>query len=207
MSKPKIRFNGYIDDWEQRKLGELIRELSTGKSVNSLDRRGGDGDICVLKTSCVSDNIFEPNERKQVVEAEQDIARCPVEKDTVIVSRMNTPELVGCCGHCASDMGSLFLPDRLWKVSLEESIDSYFVYTLLASATYQTRLKSTATGTSGSMKNIAQPSFLDLSIPVAKSNEQQRVGSLFAKLDSLITLHQREEAGSENPTSRSLLPR
>ena len=42
------------------------------------------------------------------------------------------------------------------------------------------------------MKNIAQPSFLDLSIPVANSNVQQRVGSLFAKLDSLITLHQRE---------------
>ena len=37
--------------------------------------------------------------------------------------------------------------------------------------------------------------------------EQSLIGALFAKLDSLITLHQREEAGSENPTSRSLLPR
>ena len=189
---PELRFEGFTDPWEQRKLGDVVRELSTGKSVNSLDGRGGASDFCVLKTSCVSDNIFDPNERKQIVEAERDIARCPVEKDTLIVSRMNTPELVGCCGHCASDMGNLFLPDRLWRVSLEEFADPYFVYTVLASATYQARLKSTATGTSGSMKNIAQPAFLDLDIPVAKLDEQQRIGSFFSKLDSLIALHQRE---------------
>lgn len=170
----------------------MARELSTGKSVNSLDGRGGNSDVCILKTSCVSGNTFDPNERKQVVESEQDIAQCPVEKDTVIVSRMNTPELVGCCGYCASDLGNLFLPDRLWKVTLEGFVDPYFIYTLLASATYQARLKSTATGTSGSMKNIAQPSFLDLNIPVTKSDEQQRIGFLFRKLDSLIALHQRE---------------
>ena len=189
---PALRFEGFSDPWEQRKLGDVARELSTGKSVNSLDGRGGNSDVCILKTSCVSGNTFDPNERKQVVESEQDIAQCPVEKDTVIVSRMNTPELVGCCGYCASDLGNLFLPDRLWKVTLEGFVDPYFIYTLLASATYQARLKSTATGTSGSMKNIAQPSFLDLNIPVTKSDEQQRIGFLFRKLDSLIALHQRE---------------
>ena len=189
---PVLRFEGFSDPWEQHKLGDVARELSTGKSVNSLDGRGGNSDVCILKTSCVSGNTFDPNERKQVVESEQDIAQCPVEKDTVIVSRMNTSELVGCCGYCASDLGNLFLPDRLWKVTLEGFVDPYFIYTLLASATYQARLKSTATGTSGSMKNIAQLSFLDLNIPVTKSDEQQRIGFLFRKFDSLIALHQRK---------------
>ena len=44
-------------------------------------------------------------------------------------------------------------------------------------------------------------------ITFPKRREQEKLETLFQKLDSLIALHQREEAGSENPTSRSLLPR
>ncbi|MCI9208223.1 MAG: restriction endonuclease subunit S [Adlercreutzia caecimuris] len=56
--------------------------------------------------------------------------------------------------------------------------------------------------------NIAPIDFFEtkLTLP-SEIEEQSRIGLFFQKLDSLITLHQREEAGSENPTSRSLLPR
>ena len=189
---PALRFEGFNDPWEQRKLGEVVRNLSTGKSVNSLDEQGSEGEICVLKTSCVSANSFDPTERKQVVESERDLARCPVEKGTLVVSRMNTPDLVGSCGYCAADMGNLFLPDRLWKVSFEDSASPYFIYTVLASFACQERLKAAATGTSGSMKNVSQSSLLDLDLSVPLLEEQQRVGVFFAKLDSLIALHQRE---------------
>ena len=189
---PEIRFEGFTEPWEQRKLGEVVRNLSTGKSVNSLDEQGSEGEICVLKTSCVSANSFDPTERKQVVESERDLARCPVEKGTLVVSRMNTPDLVGSCGYCAADMGNLFLPDRLWKVSFEDSASPYFIYTVLASFACQERLKAAATGTSGSMKNVSQSSLLDLDLSVPLLEEQQRVGVFFAKLDSLIALHQRE---------------
>ena len=47
---------------------------------------------------------------------------------------------------------------------------------------------------------------IEVSVPLFRK-EQEAIGSLADALDSLITLHQREEAGSENPTSRSLLPR
>ncbi len=187
---PALRFEGFNDPWEQRKLGEVVRNLSTGKSVNSLDEQGSEGEICVLKTSCVSANSFDPTERKQVVESERDLARCPVEKGTLVVSRMNTPDLVGSCGYCAADMGNLFLPDRLWKVSFEDSASPYFIYTALASFACQERLKAAATGTSGSMKNVSQSSLLDLDLSVPLLEEQQRVGVFFAKLDSLIALHQ-----------------
>ena len=43
--KPAIRFKGFDDDWEQRKLGELIKNISTGKSVNSNDELVSDEDI------------------------------------------------------------------------------------------------------------------------------------------------------------------
>ena len=66
-------------------------------------------------------------------------------------------------------------------------------------------IRATKLGTM--MNELVVSDFLDQSIPVPSLPEQHKVGALFAKLDSLITLHQREEAGSENPTSRSLLPR
>ena len=54
--------------------------------------------------------------------------------------------------------------------------------------------------------NASDVESMEVTIPL-RIEEQSRIGLFFQKLDSLITLHQREEAGSENPTSRSLLPK
>ena len=190
---PEIRFEGFTDPWEQRKLGELISELSSGKSVNSEKGVVGPSDIGVLKTSCVSYDTFDPNECKRVVESEVGMVACPVEAVTLIVSRMNTPDRVGACGFVPDDRPNLFLPDRLWKVRLTSEANPYLVFVLLVSDAYKARLKGMASGTSGSMHNIPKDSFRDLYIVLPKGSKEQRaIGTLFARLDSLITLHQRK---------------
>ena len=190
---PEIRFEGFTDPWEQRKLGELISELSSGKSVNSEKGVVGPSDIGVLKTSCVSYDTFDPNECKRVVESEVGMVACPVEAETLIVSRMNTPDRVGACGFVPDDRPNLFLPDRLWKVRLTSEANPYLVFVLLVSDAYKARLKGMASGTSGSMHNIPKDSFRDLYIVLPKGSKEQRaIGTLFARLDSLITLHQRK---------------
>ena len=179
--------------WEQRKVGELISELSSGKSVNSEKGVVGPSDIGVLKTSCVSYDTFDPNECKRVVESEAGMVACPVEAETLIVSRMNTPDRVGACGFVPDDRPNLFLPDRLWKVRLTSEANPYLVFVLLVSDAYKARLKGMASGTSGSMHNIPKGSFRDLDIVLPKGFKEQRaIGTLFARLDSLITLHQRK---------------
>lgn len=124
---------------------------------------------------------------------------CPVEANTLIVSRMNTPEKVGASGFCPVDLPNLFLPDRLWRVKLAESTDTHLVYTVLASDPYRECLRGMASGTSGSMHNIPQGSFerLALSLP-GKPAEQRRIGELFSRLDSLIALHQREHVSEQS---------
>ena len=190
---PEIRFEGFTDPWEQRKVGELISELSSGKSVNSEKGVVGPSDIGVLKTSCVSYDTFDPNECKRVVESEAGMVACPVEAETLIVSRMNTPDRVGACGFVPDDRPNLFLPDRLWKVRLTSEANPYLVFVLLVSDAYKARLKGMASGTSGSMHNIPKGSFRDLDIVLPKGFKEQRaIGTLFARLDSLITLHQRQ---------------
>lgn len=174
-------------------MGELITELSSGKSVNSEKGAVGPSDIGILKTSCVSYDMFDPTECKRVVDAETRMVSCPVEAGTLIVSRMNTPDRVGACGFVPGDRTNLFLPDRLWKVKLTPEVDPYLIFVLLVSASYKARLKGMASGTSGSMHNIPKDSFgnLDVTLP-RESKEQRTIGSMFEQLDNLITLHQRK---------------
>ena len=177
--------------WEQRKLGEVIREISTGKSVNSNDGIVRADDIGVLKTSCVSYDHFDPSESKPVVKNEQQLVKCVVEEDSVIVSRMNTPERVGACGYVAKSFPNLFLPDRLWKLKFQENIDAYFIYTMLVSSIYKEKIISMASGTSGSMYNIPKDTFLNLPLTLSLNiDEQTKIGNYFKELDHLITLHQ-----------------
>ena len=191
--KPALRFKGFTDPWEQRKLGELIRNISTGKSVNSDEGSVETGDIGVLKTSCVSYDRFNPSESKPVVKSEQGLVRCFAEKDSVIVSRMNTPERVGACGYVSKDFPNLFLPDRLWKLKFQDDVDAYFVYMMLVSGAYKEKITAMASGTSGSMYNIPKDTFLNLQLEISsKINEQKKIGRLLRNLDTLITLHQRK---------------
>ena len=190
---PKLRFPGFTGPWEQRKLGDVALDISSGKSVNSDDGPVGMDDIGVMKTSCVSYDRFEPSECKRVISEEVALASCPVEANTIVVSRMNTPERVGSCGFVAATYSNLYLPDRLWRIKLCDSVNTYFAYLILSSNRSKTKLKGMASGTSGSMHNIPKDAFLkmELTLP-CELPEQRAIGSLFRDLDDLITLRQRE---------------
>ena len=190
---PKLRFPEFTDDWEQRKLGELIKNISTGKSVNSNDELVSDEDIAVLKTSCVSNDRFDSTECKRVIEGEVEFVKCPIKKDNVIVSRMNTPERVGACGYIAENHDNLFLPDRLWQLKFKEEVSAYYIYTMLISTAYKNEIRSMASGTSSSMYNIPQDRFLNLHMRITPSKaEQEAIGRYFSQLDHLITFYQRK---------------
>ena len=174
-------------------MGEICKKISTGRSVNSEDRDPASDDACVLKTSCVSGDAFDLGERKPIATQEISSARCAVKANAIIVSRMNTPELVGSCGFSPDQHGNIFLPDRLWQLEIEPGADAYLAFTLLSSSRRKREIKGMASGTSGSMHNIPKNVFLLLSLSLpAVSEEQHRIGALFSRLDDLITLHQRK---------------
>ncbi len=193
MAKPKIRFKGYTDEWEQRKLSDVIKEIATGKSVNSEDVGVSEKEIGVLKTSCVSYNYFNHAEAKKVKDEEIGLVRCPVVKNTIIISRMNTPDKVGACGYVAENHDNLFLPDRLWRLTFNEETEPYFIFTELISETYKTSIKAMASGTSGSMHNIPKDLFLKLEVNIPSLiEEQKKISEYFSNIDNLITLHLRK---------------
>lgn len=105
--------------WEVQSLKRVISGIESGTSVNSVDVPAADGEYGVLKTSCVYGGYFEPSENKRVVDEEIVRLTCPVRLQRLIVSRMNTPQLVGAAGIVQEESTHLFLPDRLWQVAIE----------------------------------------------------------------------------------------
>ena len=102
--------------WDCVKLKTVVSKIESGTSVNgSTSQFANKSEYGVLKTGAVSFRVFNPLQNKLVEGAEKQRLSCPVTKNTIIVSRMNTPELVGSCAFVEKDYPNLFLPDRLWQ--------------------------------------------------------------------------------------------
>ncbi len=193
MKVPEIRFEGFSGEWEESPLSKFIASLDAGVSVNSGDKPAGEGGLGILKTSCVTNGIFKPSENKVVSDSrETNRLKEPVLKNTIIISRMNTPALVGANAYIYRSYSNYFLPDRLWAAKPTTVGDLQFIANILGSDRGREALSDLATGTSGSMKNISKPSVLRLKFHVPKDPEQTQIGNTFQKLDSLINQHQQK---------------
>lgn len=184
---PELRFEGFTDDWEQRKFGEMLVNLEAGVSVNSSDYDTG---YFILKTSAIKMGNIDLLEVKSIVSEEVARAKTPLIKNSIIISRMNTPELVGASGLVRESIDNIFLPDRLWQGQVAGNFSPEWLIQSINIAANIKKIRDLATGTSGSMKNISKKSMLDLIINVPTLEEQQKIGSFFKQLDDVIALHQ-----------------
>ncbi len=172
--------------WVAGSVDDVVDSISSGVSVNSEERECRIGELGVLKTSCVFTGVFRAQEHKAVVASELGRVAEPVRGDTIIVSRMNTPDLVGASAYVPADFNNLFLPDRLWQVRSSENAGARWLGFVIGSPTMRALLKSIASGTSNSMKNIAQDSFLGLPVLIPPLDEQHRIVAVLDAWDQAI---------------------
>jgi type I restriction enzyme S subunit len=189
-TQPRLRFPEFqgAGDWEEAMLSKLILSLDAGVSVNAGDRPATQTEFGVLKTSAVTQGIFEPAENKVVFEEdERSRLKEPACGGTIIISRMNTPALVGANAYVDKSHQNLFLPDRLWAAKPREGVSMRFLAFVLGSDKGRTALSKLAKGSSGSMKNITKPEVLALSVMAPSLPEQQRIAECLSSLDAMIT--------------------
>ncbi|QFZ91174.2 restriction endonuclease subunit S [Synechococcus elongatus] len=180
--------------WKVLELRRLMPEIESGVSVNALDNTPEDGIPSVLKTSCVYTGYFRPEERKEIIQEDIIRAACPVKSGRLIVSRMNTPDLVGAAGLSQESFNYVFLPDRLWQVKIN-NIDPKFAYYWTQTQVYRDQVKAACSGTSSSMQNLSQDKFLSFILPVPNNEEQKLIADFLdretEKIDILIAEQQR----------------
>jgi type I restriction enzyme, S subunit len=166
-------------NWTCLRLKDIIAKLESGVSVNASDVPVQGSDFGVLKTSCVGNGTFLPNQNKTVWPTEIGRLRVPVSTGSIIVSRMNTPDLVGASAYIPVDYPNLFLPDRLWQTIFyaKAKLDSKWLSFLISGCAFRFLLSTLATGTSPSMKNLGQEKFLNIEIPFPLLYEQSFIAN------------------------------
>lgn len=184
----KRRLPGFEGEWRAGLLSDVLDSLIAGVSVNSDDGAPTDGVPCVLKTSALSNGKFLDSERKAIVRADWSRAQTTLQANTILISRMNTPDLVGEVAYVAEDCPSLFLPDRIWMTKFRSGIeiDVRWLAYLLCSTEYKRKIKDLATGTSGSMKNISKGALFELPVSFPVAAEQTAIATILSDMDADI---------------------
>ncbi|MEP4257661.1 MAG: hypothetical protein ABJ375_00005, partial [Rhizobiaceae bacterium] len=114
--------------WTRKRLKHVISLIESGTSVNAANVQADPNQVAVLKTSSVYGGKFDPSKTKTVIDEDVSRVNCPLRKGSLIVSRMNTPDLVGSAGYVFDAPENIFLPDRLWQVEFNSATLPEFIY-------------------------------------------------------------------------------
>ena len=177
----KSRFNEMFEDYPDSVfLDTYIKELRAGKSLAGEENNKNK----VLKTGAVSYNYFNSSEVKNLPIDYIPLDEHKVEIGDVIISRMNTSELVGAAGYVwAINSDNIYLPDRLWKVILNDRVNPVFLWKLITNEKTKLKIKRISSGTSGSMKNISKSKFLQIRVPLPPLSLQNEFADFVAQVD------------------------
>ena len=178
---PEIRFVGFTDPWEQRKLGE-IGEVITGStpSTQHPEYYSEDGMPWVTPTDIV-DNIIYDTPRKLSPIGEK-VGRV-VPADTILVTciaSIGKNAMLVNTGSFNQQINSL-VPDK-------KKYDPYFLLT--ESFHWSAKMKREAAA--GTMQIVNKNEFSAIETYVPELSEQKAIGAYFCQIDKLITLHQRK---------------
>ena len=174
---PEIRFAGFTDDWEQRKLGECAIFNPKSELPDIFEY--------VDLESVVGTNILchrTENKSSAPLRAQRLAQKKDVFYQTVRPYQMN---------NCIFENDEDNWVFSTGYAQLRPYNDSYFLLTLLQNDDFVKQVLDRCTGTSYPAINSNDLADIDVSIPL-NENEQKKIGGHFRNLDHLITLHQRK---------------
>ena len=157
---PEIRFDGFTDDWEQRKLSDVVDSVDTGKS--KFDKEGSSGEYPILGSTSVIGYDDEYD----------------YEGDFILSARVGAN-----AGSLYRHAGKVKISDNTVFIQASQNIE--FLYQLLI----RFDIKRLSFGTGQPLVKASELKRLELMMPT-DMEEQIRIGVYFKNLDHLITLHQ-----------------
>ena len=189
--KPEIRFDGFTDDWEQRKLSELAtmharigwQNLRTSEFLDA-------GDYMLITGTDFEDGKVNYSTCHYVEKERYDQDKnIQIKNGNILITKDGT------LGKVAYVEG-LSLPATLnagvfnVEVKDENETDSKYLFQFLKAPFLMDYVSKKATG--GTIKHLNQNILVDFPIAMPNKAEQVRIGEYFSNLDNLITLHQRK---------------
>lgn len=162
-------------------LSYYIESLSAGKSLAGEEECHNK----VLKTGAATYDCFDKTQVKNLPIDYKPLPEHKVKDGDVIISRMNTAELVGAAAYIWKAPENTYLPDRLWRAELKQSAHPIFVWQIIIQQTTKERIRKIAGGTSGSMKNISKPALLGIHVIKVGLSQQKQFASYIQHSEKL----------------------
>ena len=161
---PEIRFEGFTDDWEQRKLGDVAQEFKSGNSLKA-DEIDITGDYPVYGGNGLRGYTSTYNH----------------DGEYALIGRQGA-----LCGNMNYSAGKAYFTEHAVVVKADENNDTRFLYYMLD------RMNLGQYSDQSAQPGLAVNKLVKLENSFPKKEEQQQIGTYFRSLDHLITLHQRK---------------
>ena len=185
MKKPKIRFKGYQEDWEQRKLNEIADKVS---------EKNKDNEFSEPFTNSAEQGIISQKDYfdREIVNNENLNGYYIVRNDDFIYNpRISVTAPIGPINRNRLGRNGVMSP--LYTVFRTQDIDNLYLEFYFKTTKWHRFMK--LNGDSGARFDrftISSTQFMEMPIPYPTLEEQKKIGEYFDSLDNLITLHQRK---------------
>lgn len=179
------------EGWREGRVSDLVKNLESGVSVSGEDRPLAIGEYGVLRVSAVTYGVFDPAATKVILPHNKEKAKCNPKVGQIIISRSNTDKMVGASAYIEKSYPYLYLSDKLWQTVSKPEASMCWLSYILASKHTRSILSNLATGTSGSMKNIAKSEFFNLKVSIPPFPEQKKIAEILSTWDQAIAATER----------------
>lgn len=168
----------YHHELKQIEFGQLIDSIENGKSPRCEARKADEGEYGVLKLSAVTSGIFKSTENKALLNVDKKAAAHEIKPDDFLMTRKNTPDLVGAVTIARCPNPRLLLPDLIYRLHFDNSkACPEYMETKMQSPKVRAAIRSISSGSAKSMSNISKSRLNSLSITVPPLSLQQSYSS------------------------------
>jgi type I restriction enzyme S subunit len=170
------------EDWRIGPLSDIVEAIDSGWSPRCESMPAAPDEWGILKVSAVSWGEFRPNENKRLPDRLAPRPELEVKFGDVLVSRANTPELVGRAVLVESTRPRLMLSDKLLRLRPRVAVaTNAFLQLVLSAETTRAQMAEAATGSSRSMKNISQTKLNGVLVAVPSRKEQEQITEMISR--------------------------
>lgn len=192
-TQPEIRFLGFTEDWEERKLGETKTYFTDGNYgesyPSSKDMSDKENGVPFLRGSDFSNGYLDSSNANYIkYEKHQELTSGHIKQDDIVIAVRGS---LGTLGYANKENEGWNINSQLAILRTNKSeILGMFLIQYLLSNKGQKEILSRNTGTA--LKQLPIKQLKDIPIPMPAISEQQKIGTFFKQLDDTITLHQRK---------------
>ena len=182
-SYPEIRFKGFTDPWEQRKLSEMA-DIVGGGTPSTSNPEYWDGEIDWYAPAEMEGQRYATGSVRKITELglqKSSATMLPAGKTVLFTSRAGIGKMAILQRSAATNQG-------FQSIVLKDGYNPYFIYSMGS----QIKEKAESVASGSTFLEISGKMLGNLVLSIPNEAEQSRIADYFRNIDNLITLHQRE---------------